>query len=197
LQDQAKPFFHILTGKNVKYKNVEKYIETNKNINKLHFTGYMGSGKSTIGKIIANDLEWEFIDIDEYIIKYENMDIADIFRIKGEDHFRKIESKIIQDQIKKDKIVISSGGGAIMDPTSFNILKDNAFNVYLSSEIKTMFDRSFEYFRPLHANDENKFEKFYKDREDQYFIISDLIANSELNPELAARKIFDDIKRLI
>lgn len=197
LKEQARPFFHKLTGKNVNYKNLDKYLQSSNSISTIHFTGYMGSGKSTIGKLVAEKMNWEFIDIDELIVNYEGMDIADIFTEKGEAHFRNVESKIIEETIGRRKTVISSGGGAILDNISFDLLKNNSFNIFLSAEIETMFDRCFDYFRPLHTGDNNLFEKIFFQREDRYYKISDLIVNSENEPEITARKIVDDVKRII
>ena len=74
----------------------------------------MGSGKSTIGNIISKKLDFEFIDTDYEIEKYESITIKKIFEIKGEVYFRKLEEKIILKSINLDNKVISLGGGGFL-----------------------------------------------------------------------------------
>jgi len=87
-------------------------MELNKN---LVFLGMMGSGKSTIGKLISKKLNMNFIDIDQEIEKSEEMKISEIFIQKGEPFFRKIEEKITLKNLKKANSVISLGGGAFIN----------------------------------------------------------------------------------
>ncbi|MBQ3420901.1 MAG: AAA family ATPase, partial [Romboutsia sp.] len=75
--------------------------------------GFMGVGKTTIGKIIAKKLKLNFVDMDNYIEKREGKSISKIFEAYGEQHFRKLESESLKDLIKSDNIVISTGGGIV------------------------------------------------------------------------------------
>ena len=77
--------------------------------------GMMGSGKTTIGFKLAKKLNYEFVDIDLEIEKFENEKIFDIFINKGEKHFRKIEEKISLVLLEKNKCVISLGGGTFLN----------------------------------------------------------------------------------
>ena len=79
------------------------------------FLGMMGSGKSSIGKLISKKLKLDFFDIDENIEKNLKMKISKIFNEKGENFFRKYEEKLTLDILKKDNIVISLGGGAFLN----------------------------------------------------------------------------------
>ena len=81
----------------------------------LTLTGMMGVGKSTVGKILAKKLQYTFIDIDKLIEKKEGLSINSIFENKGENYFRKVESKITLSELKKDNSVISLGGGAFLN----------------------------------------------------------------------------------
>ncbi len=71
----------------------------------------MGSGKSTIGRLLASDLGYTFLDADEYIKEKMDLSISKIFEIFGEDHFRNIEREVIRDFKEMDNIVIATGGG--------------------------------------------------------------------------------------
>ena len=79
------------------------------------FLGMMGSGKSSIGRLISKKLKLDFFDIDENIEKNLKMKISKIFNEKGENFFRKYEEKLTLDILKKDNIVISLGGGAFLN----------------------------------------------------------------------------------
>ena len=81
-------------------------------VKNLTLTGMMGSGKSTIGKILAKSLKYSFIDVDKAIEQEEGTSINLIFKNKGEKYFRNIESIITLSELKKSNSVISLGGGA-------------------------------------------------------------------------------------
>jgi shikimate kinase len=83
----------------------------------LILTGMMGVGKTTIGKRLAKELSYAFIDMDKIIEKQEGESISSIFRNKGEDYFRKIEKKLTIIELKKNSSVISLGGGAFLNST--------------------------------------------------------------------------------
>ena len=78
----------------------------------LILTGMMGVGKSTVGKELSKKLGYKFIDMDNLIEKKENMTITKIFRVKGENYFRKIEENLTLNTLKDKRVVISLGGGA-------------------------------------------------------------------------------------
>ena len=101
------------------------------------FLGMMGSGKSSIGKIISNKLKLEFYDVDNIIEEHLKMKISEIFSKKGEDFFRKIEEKITIDTLKKKNIVLALGGGSFLNKNIRNeILKKHlSFWLYLNDFI--------------------------------------------------------------
>ena len=79
---------------------------------KIVLIGYMASGKSTIGKILAKELNLSFIDLDHYISDREQMSIPEIFNQKGEIYFRKIETKCLLEVLEKEQeFILSLGGG--------------------------------------------------------------------------------------
>ena len=81
----------------------------------LVFLGMMGSGKSSIGSLVAKKLNLEFIDIDNEIEKNSGISIKEIFKSKGENYFRELEEKITLNKLKLNTVVISLGGGAFMN----------------------------------------------------------------------------------
>ena len=87
--------------------------------------GFMGVGKTSVGKKLAKKLNFDFIDTDYEIEILANKTIPDIFEQDGEKHFRKLESIILEKFIKKEDVVISTGGGIITTKENYNILKNS------------------------------------------------------------------------
>jgi shikimate kinase len=84
----------------------------------FYLSGFMASGKSTIGPIVANTLGWDYFDLDEEIEKKENKKITKIFSDEGENHFRQRESEVLRKIAVRDKLIISLGGGTLIKPDS-------------------------------------------------------------------------------
>jgi len=113
-------------------------MESNKN---LVFLGMMGSGKTTLGKIVSKKLNKNFIDIDHEIEIREKMKISELFLKKGEPFFRKLEEKISLQNLKKKNTVISLGGGAFINKKiQSEVLKDHV-SFWLRWDNKKLIDR--------------------------------------------------------
>jgi shikimate kinase len=91
----------------------------------------MGSGKSTIGPILANTIGYEFVDIDSRIEQYRGKTINEIFREEGEERFRNLERNLLSDLCQSRRTVISLGGGTIVDPFNRSLIEQNGILVYL------------------------------------------------------------------
>ncbi len=113
-------------------------MESNKN---LVFLGMMGSGKTTIGKIISKKLNKKFIDIDQEIENKEGMNISEMFIKKGEAFFRKLEEKISLQNLKKTNSVISLGGGAFINKKVQNEVLKNHISIWLKWDNKNLINR--------------------------------------------------------
>lgn len=110
---------------------------------KIVLIGYMASGKSTIGKILAKELNLSFIDLDNYISDREQMSIPEIFTQKGEIYFRKIETKYLLEVLEKEQeFILSLGGGTPCYGNNMEIiLNSDAASVYLKASIPTITER--------------------------------------------------------
>ena len=97
----------------------------------LVLIGMMGSGKSTIGRIIAKNTKLKFYDVDKIIENENNLQISEIFKKKGEDYFRKLEENISVRILKSSKSIISLGGGAFLNSKIRNEIKINSISVWL------------------------------------------------------------------
>ena len=107
----------------------------------LTLTGMMGVGKSTIGKILAKKLQYSFIDVDKLIEQKEGLSINLIFKNKGEDYFRAIESKVTLSELKKNNCVISLGGGAFLDDVIRKSSKKLTVSFWLDVPINDLIKR--------------------------------------------------------
>ncbi|HEY7752125.1 MAG TPA: shikimate kinase [Ignavibacteriaceae bacterium] len=117
----------------------------------------MASGKSTIGPILANTLGWDHFDLDREIEKAEGKKIKEIFKSKGEQYFRKIETNLLKKLSGLEKVIISLGGGTIADPENFKIIKSTGYLIYLKSSPEIAFKRlQFKRDRPNILLDEAK-----------------------------------------
>jgi shikimate kinase len=101
----------------------------------------MGSGKSTIGPILANTLGYGFIDSDKEIERQTGKSVKELFKSHGEEHFRTLEHALLEDLRTKDYMVVSLGGGTIADPATFAMLRDSGVLVYLKSSPDQLFKR--------------------------------------------------------
>ncbi len=97
----------------------------------LVLTGMMGVGKSTIGKSLAKKLSFEFIDIDTLIEKDQGRSISSIFKNKSEEYFRKLEREITLRELKNTETVISLGGGAFLNKSIRNAVKNSSVSFWI------------------------------------------------------------------
>ena len=107
----------------------------------LVFLGMMGSGKSSIGLMVSKKLNIDFVDVDQEIEKKIGMTISKIFENQGEKYFREIEELITLKLLKKNKTVISLGGGAFLNNKIKKEVLDNHISFWLKWDIKTLVNR--------------------------------------------------------
>mgnify|MGYP000342013619 CR=1 FL=1 len=159
---------------------------------RIFITGFMTSGKSTIGPILANVLGLDYYDLDKEIEKQEKMSVVEIFEMKGEKYFREVESKILKDLSQKNNIIISLGGGTITSEENFDLMKRSGKIVYLKvspsnlyKRLKNKIDRPI--FRDLVLNDKPQ-EDFIQrikellDKRSVYYEKADLIIDTDNSP---------------
>lgn len=101
----------------------------------------MGTGKTSVGKILAKRLGRPVVDVDQWVEQKEQRRISDIFEKEGEPHFRALEREAIRQAAQKEGVVITTGGGAVIDPINVEALKATGILVALSSRPETIFKR--------------------------------------------------------
>lgn len=101
-----------------------------------------GCGKSTFGRKVARELDLEFIDLDKEIIKAEELSVAEIFELKGEDHFRNIESQLLKDiSLANDNFVLATGGGAPCFFDNMDFMNEQGSTVFIDTPIDILLER--------------------------------------------------------
>ncbi|MDR3627078.1 MAG: shikimate kinase [Ignavibacteriaceae bacterium] len=122
--------------------------------NKIYLTGFMGSGKSTIGPILANTLGWDFYDLDVVIEKKEGKKISKIFEDSGEVYFRDLEKQMLKDFAGRANIIIALGGGTITNQDNIDLLKKTGKIIYLKMSAEAAYKRlRFKRDRPILTRD--------------------------------------------
>lgn len=141
--------------------------------------GFMGSGKSTIGRAVARSLTWDFVDLDESIARESGMSVGEIFRREGEAGFRRRESNVLLSLTGTQSLVLACGGGIVLLDANRRFLADHFHVVYLDvtlSEIKRRL--AAEHIdRPLLVGDdpEARITELYQARRQLYLEVADTV----------------------
>ncbi len=107
-------------------------------------TGFMATGKSTVGVLLAKKLGRKFIDTDSLIVEREKRSISEIFEKDGEKYFRAVEKQIIACVSELSDTVIATGGGAVLDKENIEMLRKNSIIVNLCASAKTIYERTLQ-----------------------------------------------------
>ena len=155
----------------------------------------MGVGKSTIGKSLAEKLSFKFIDVDKLIEAREGCSINHIFKNKSENYFRRIEKIISLQQLKKNKSVISLGGGAFLNKTIRLEVKNSSISFWLDVDVNGLVKRlsKTKKKRPLlfKKNLKNTINKIYLERKKTYSEADFRIKCNYLRPAIVVTKILN------
>lgn len=160
----------------------------------IYLVGFMGSGKSTVGHILAEKLDMEFIDVDTEIEKKENKKISEIFKEKGEPYFRELEKKEIDLITKKKGVVVSTGGGLGADIENMKKMKETGTVIWLDVPIDIILKRcEKDINRPLLQQPFEDLKKLFEDRKKVYSMSDIHIKIENQTPEEIVQEI---LKRL-
>ena len=145
--------------------------------------GFMGAGKSTI----AGGLDPDYIDMDALIEERLGMSIANFFAEKGEVAFRQVESEVLADLLKTDRVV-STGGGVVISQRNRDLLKTNPDNIYLKADFETLYQRiaaDKDNQRPLFLNEsKEELASIFQERQAWYEEVASRILDvTKLSPE--------------
>ncbi|MEO6805140.1 MAG: shikimate kinase [Edaphobacter sp.] len=112
-------------------------------LRRLVLTGFMGAGKSTIGRLLADRLNWQFLDLDAHLEARTGATIPQLFERHGEAHFRRLESSALASALGRDRTVLALGGGTPEELTNRLLLEQTpaTFTIFLDAPFPTLFDR--------------------------------------------------------
>jgi shikimate kinase len=168
--------------------------------NSVFLVGPMGSGKSTIGRHLAEMLHKHFHDSDHEIEARTGAAIPLIFEIEGEAGFRRRESSMLDELTGRHDIVLATGGGAVLDEHNRRLLHERGVVVYLHAPIETLVQRTQrDRNRPLLQNTDRrvKFEEIMSVREPLYRETAHVVINtSDRAPTAVAREIIARLQEL-
>jgi shikimate kinase len=138
----------------------------------LYLVGFMAAGKTTVGRALADELGWCFVDIDTEIETQEGKTVAEIFGERGEDYFRKVESEMIRGRISRieagDPCVMALGGGAFVQAKNWEVIQNNGVTVWLDCQLERVRERLGDgKTRPL-AQDHGALAQLFEDRRPLY-----------------------------
>ena len=163
----------------------------------LFLIGYRGTGKTTVGQLLAEKIGWDFVDADVHLESLCKRSIKEIFDSEGETGFRERESQNLCELSKRERCVIATGGGIILREENRTILRENGFVVWLSADPNTIAGRlendpTTSGRRPnlTLAGGLAEIEQLIRDREPLYRLCADFkIATSETSPDVLAQTI--------
>jgi shikimate kinase len=162
----------------------------------VYLIGFMGSGKSTVGRKLADRLGWDFFDLDDDIEKKAGKTIAEIFEEDGEEAFRDIEREALAERVhlvqSGHAMVLALGGGACVTDTCMERLSNNGVTIYLDCDFETIEARvaQFEH-RPL-TRDPARFRALFEERQPKYVMAEHRVNGALESPE----EVVDRILRL-
>jgi shikimate kinase len=172
-------------------------MHSDRRIVNLALIGFMGAGKSSVGRLVAEQLHFDYLDTDELIQSRTGRTIADIFAKDGEPAFRKLEEQIVAELTARERTVISTGGGLPVNPKNLVSLKTHALVVCLWASPEKIWERvGSQTHRPLLRcpNPQTKIRELLAARE-PFYRQADVLINTDLrSTREAAQQVIHQFK---
>ena len=163
---------------------------------RIYLIGFMGAGKSTVGRLLAERLGWPFVDLDDEIERAEGKAVADIFEDSGEPHFRRVESEQLRQVSRLRNRVVALGGGAYLHPDNRAYVEEKGLSVYLETALESIQGRiEDDGARPLFANS-LRIAELYQQRLQSYKMAAVTVNTNGLNPKDVADRILRIVSSL-
>ena len=158
--------------------------------------GFMGTGKSTVGKRLAQSLEWDFVDTDCVIGEVTSLSVTEIFRRHGETRFRSEERIVVARLSQQDQIVIATGGGTVVDPLNLKALAQNGIVIGLHASMEAILRRiGHKNDRPLLKDSKEAIEKLWSERQECYAQSDFMVDTSQKTIDEVVREILEWLGR--
>ncbi|MGH7807782.1 MAG: shikimate kinase [Thermodesulfobacteriota bacterium] len=166
----------------------------------IFLMGFMGAGKTRVGKILAKSLEMSFVDLDVEIEKELGMTIPEIFSTHGEDLFRDTESKVLSSVAQRGGQVVATGGGVVLREENWEVMEKEGLTIYLKAPAVVLYNRVKDNTsRPL-LHVDNPFEKVQEllSMRIPLYEKADLIVDTErISPQEAVQEIGNKLMSLV
>ena len=161
----------------------------------LYIVGFMGAGKTTIGKLLAERLGWSFADLDDDIEAAEASSITQIFETRGEAEFRRVEAAALRARVRAIEMgaptVLALGGGAYAQPRNYELVRENGITLWLDCPFdKVVLRVAQAEHRPL-ARDPVRFAELYEERRAAYERADYRIAIETDDPDVAVAAVME------
>ena len=168
-------------------------------LKRIILTGFMGAGKSTVGRLLAARVDWTFLDLDAHLEARTSATIPQLFERHGEAHFRRLESSALASALRLNSTVLALGGGTPESLTNRLLLEQTpgTFVIFLNAPFPTLFDRCVlqDITRPI-LSDPTAAEARFAARQPLYTRLAGLtIDTSELTPHATVDKLLTDLNR--
>lgn len=160
----------------------------------IYLVGFMGTGKTAVGRYLAKSLGLELVDIDDLIVKKEGRSISDIFAQSDEPYFRKAEKEVLKEVAAKTRQVVDCGGGIVIDPENIMIMKQSGRLICLSARPEVILERTKRHsHRPLLnvADPLAKIKELLEARKPYYEKADFTVDTSDLTIQQVAEKILE------
>jgi shikimate kinase len=154
--------------------------------------GFMGTGKSTVGRQLADDTGRSFQDIDLLIEERAGMTISDIFEQMGEKYFRELESRVLAEAVKGTDKILAAGGGVVLNPANVSVISQNAIIIALTAKINTLWERLKDSTdRPLLRGEDPRarLQQLYEQRAGLYRDADFIVHVDDKTPAAVAKEI--------
>lgn len=148
----------------------------------LILIGFMGTGKSTVARQLSKQLNLPFFEMDEMIVQEQGMEISNIFKEKGENYFRDLETELLKNLLQKETGILSCGGGIILRDENIQAMKNHGTVILLTAKPETILKRVLHnQSRPVlnGKKNVNDITKLMKEREERYHIAADIIVSTD------------------
>jgi len=161
----------------------------------IYLTGFMGCGKTTVGKILGETMKLPVIDMDEEIVRQTGKTIPQIFSEQGEEGFRLIETECLK-QVPTVDAIITTGGGIVIKEENRKWMNENGLTIFLHCDFEILYQRIYDdENRPLAKNNSKReIWDLYQKREPLYKEAHYIIKTSSLSPNEVAEKVMECLK---
>ena len=169
-------------------------------VRRIVLAGFMGAGKSTVGRLLAQQLRWDFLDLDAHLESRTGSTIPQLFAQHGEPHFRRLESSALASALCRTSTILALGGGTPEVLTNRLLLEQTpgTCTVFLEASFETLFDRCMlqEVDRPVLADPDQARARF-RERQASYRRLARLTLNTEiLSPEQTVTQLVTSLEKM-